>query len=63
MGRITLSEVEDDLMPGEDDLSDSVTDNSELEGEKRERDEYKILTGPEEYFQNAPSSICTNHLI
>ena len=32
MGRTTLSEVEDDLMPSEDDLTGSVADNSELEG-------------------------------
>ena len=37
MGRTTLSEVEDDLMPGEDDLSGKLTDNSELEGEREGR--------------------------
>ena len=35
MGRTTLSEVEDDLVPGEDDhLNGPVIDNSNLEGER-----------------------------
>ena len=35
MVRTTLSEVEDDLAPGEDDhLNGPVTDNSDLEGER-----------------------------
>ena len=47
MGRTTLSEVKDYLVPGEDDLSDNITDNSELEGEREGK--AVILTGPVDF--------------
>ena len=49
VGRTTLSEVEDDLVPGEDDLLNGpVTDNSNLEGERGrgiERERVKKVRG------------------
>ena len=37
MGRTTLSEVENDLMPGEDDLSGKVTDNRQKGVRRQEK--------------------------
>ena len=39
MGRTTLSEVEDDLVPRKDDLTSNVNDKSQLDGGKGKRGE------------------------
>ena len=58
MGRTTLSEVEDDLVPGEDDLSGNVIDDSQLEGERRRRElmtctQWQHLEYAQQHFTSA----------
>ena len=47
VGRTTLSEVEDNLVSVEDDLSGKGTDNSQLEGERNESEKVREVRAKE----------------